>query len=231
MNILIIGGTRGIGKETALYLSENKDNFIIIAGRDEEALDKIASLGRHNNIYGIKLDLTALDYQEKSFREQLYTRFSILDILINNAGMLIKKDFMTFRNDEARLLIETNFLGPAAMIRLLKPLMARGSHIVNISSMGGFQGSSKYNGLSYYSSSKAALACLTECLAGEFREDGIIVNCLCLGSVQTKMFNEAFPGFKAPVNPKDMGVFIGDFAINGRKFFNGKILPVALNNP
>ncbi len=44
-------------------------------------------------------------------------------------------------------------------------MMHSGSHIVNISSMGGFQGSSKYKGLSYYSASKAALACLTECLA------------------------------------------------------------------
>ena len=109
--------------------------------------------------------------------------------------------------------------------------MAVDSHIVNISSMGGFQGSIKFRGLSYYSASKAALACLTECLATEFSEARINVNCLALGAVQTEMLNEAFPGYKAPVEAKEMAEFISDFAIKGHKFFNGKILPVAIGNP
>jgi NAD(P)-dependent dehydrogenase (short-subunit alcohol dehydrogenase family) len=127
--------------------------------------------------------------------------------------------------------MEVNFIAPASIIRIVKPLMKVGSHIVNISSMGGFQGSQKYKGLSYYSASKASLACLTECLASEFLEDGISVNCLALGSVQTEMLEEAFPGFKAPVKAKEMAEFISDFAMKGHKFFNGKILPVAVNNP
>jgi NAD(P)-dependent dehydrogenase (short-subunit alcohol dehydrogenase family) len=97
--------------------------------------------------------------------------------------------------------------------------------------MGGFQGSAKYKGLSYYSASKAAIACLTECLAKEFSEYGIRVNCLALGAVQTEMLDEAFPGYKAPVNAKQMAEFVSGFALNGHKFFNGKILPVAIGNP
>jgi NAD(P)-dependent dehydrogenase (short-subunit alcohol dehydrogenase family) len=109
--------------------------------------------------------------------------------------------------------------------------MAPGSHIVNISSMGGFQGSSKYRGLSVYSASKAALACLSECLALELASEGISVNCLALGSVQTEMFENAFPGFKAPLAPFEMAEFISYFAVSGNKYFNGKVLPVAVNNP
>jgi NAD(P)-dependent dehydrogenase (short-subunit alcohol dehydrogenase family) len=97
--------------------------------------------------------------------------------------------------------------------------------------MGGFQGSSKYKGLSYYSASKAALSCLSECLAEEFRESGIVVNCLALGSVQTEMLKEAFPGYKAPVTAREMAELIVDFAIKGRKYFNGKVIPVAFSNP
>ena len=97
--------------------------------------------------------------------------------------------------------------------------------------MGGFQGSVKYKGLAYYSASKAALACLTECLAVELAELGISANCLALGSVQTEMFENAFPGFKAPIQPAEMAAFISYFAVNGNKFFNGKILPVAVSNP
>jgi NAD(P)-dependent dehydrogenase (short-subunit alcohol dehydrogenase family) len=97
--------------------------------------------------------------------------------------------------------------------------------------MGGFQGSSKYRGLSYYSASKAALSCLSECLAEEFREDGIIVNCLALGSVQTEMLEEAFPGYEAPVKANEMAELIGEFAVKGSRFFNGKVIPVAFSNP
>ena len=90
-------------------------------------------------------------------------------------------------NSEGRLIMETNFLVRPRLLGIMKPMMTAGSHIVNISSMGGFQGGSKYKGLSYYSASKAALACLTECLAVEFRDSGISVNCLALGAVQTEM--------------------------------------------
>ena len=95
----------------------------------------------------------------------------------------------------------------------------------------GYQGSSKYKGLSYYSASKAAISSLSECLAGEFRDSGVAVNCLALGSVQTEMFEEAFPGHKAAVSAKEMAQFIVDFALKGNKFFNGKVLPVAVDNP
>lgn len=97
--------------------------------------------------------------------------------------------------------------------------------------MGGFQGSSKFPGLTAYSVSKGALAILTECLSEELKNPKIITNCLCLGAVQTEMLNKAFPGFDAPVKPSHMGSYIGNFLIEGAQFYNGKILPVALNNP
>lgn len=97
--------------------------------------------------------------------------------------------------------------------------------------MGGFQGSAKFPGLSAYSSSKAALACLTECLAEEFKDKNIAFNCLALGAVQTEMLNEAFPGYKAPLNASDMAAYIANFSINGHQYFNGKIIPVSLSTP
>jgi hypothetical protein len=57
------------------------------------------------------------------------------------------------------------------------------------------------------------------------------VNCLALGAVNTEMLTKAFPGYKAPINAKDMAEFIAGFALNGHKFMNGKIIPVAINNP
>ncbi len=175
--------------------------------------------------------MSKFESQSEKFIEYVSSRFTKTEVLINIAGTLINKDFLNISPAEGRIIMETNFFGPAALIKALKPFMAVDSHIVNISSMGGFQGSVKYRGLSYYSASKAALACLTECLANEFTEYRISVNCLALGSVQTEMLDEAFPGYKAPVEAKDMAEFISGFALKGHKFFNGKILPVAIGNP
>ena len=229
MNIVVNGGTRGIGKEIINFLAQDISNQIFVTGRNEKALNSLSV--RYKNVKSFSLDMSLFDIQYEKFRAAVSNHFERVDILINIAGFLISKDFLQTTNDEARLIMETNFFGPASLIRILKPTMSSGSHIVNISSMGGFQGSAKYKGLSYYSASKAALACLTECLATEFTEFGISVNCLALGAVQTEMLDEAFPGYKTPVDAKQMAEFISGFALTGHKFFNGKILPVALGNP
>jgi len=229
MNIIINGGTRGIGKELVIILAQNHENQIIVTGRNKKALKDLSL--KHNNVIAVPLDMLHFDNQSKAFSTAVAGYFTKVDILINNAGFLVAKDFLEMDNNEARMIMETNFFGPASLIRVLKPMMVSGSHIVNIASMGGFQGSTKYMGLSYYSASKAALVCLTECLASEFNGSGISVNCLALGAVQTEMFEEAFPGFSAPIDAKQMAEFISWFSLTGQKFFNGKILPVAIGNP
>jgi len=231
MNIIINGGSKGIGREIVLQLAEDKDNQILVTSRNEARLKELQMECLNDNVSYLRMDISELNNRIEAVRDQIYNRFSRVDILINVAGSLIVGDFMKLSDQDSRKMMETNFFGPAAFIRLLVPLMSAGSHIVNISSMGGYQGSSKYRGLSVYSASKAALSCLSECLAGELSESGISVNCLALGSVQTEMFENAFPGFKAPLGPKEMAEFIIYFAVNGNKYFNGKVLPVAVNNP
>jgi NAD(P)-dependent dehydrogenase (short-subunit alcohol dehydrogenase family) len=231
MNIIVSGGSKGIGREVVLSLATDKNNQILVTGRNEGSLKELQMECLNENVSYLSMDISELDKEIEPVKEEIYNRFSRVDILINIAGLLFVKDFMKLSNQEARNMMDTNFFGPAAFIKLLVPLMSAGSHIVNISSMGGFQGSSKYRGLSYYSASKAALSCLSECLAVELGETGISINCLALGSVQTKMFESAFPGFKAPLGPKEIAEFISYFAVNGNKYFNGKVLPVAVNNP
>ncbi|MCU0455860.1 MAG: SDR family oxidoreductase [Bacteroidales bacterium] len=231
MNIIVNGGTRGIGRELVLLLAKDPGNRILATGRDSKALKRLSSGAVNGNITGITLDMAFIDQQAKGFLKSVSACMKRVDILVNMAGSLVVEDFMKFSTAKARELMEINFFGPASLIRALRPLMRKGSHIVNISSMGGYQGSSKYRGLSYYSASKAAIACLSECLAEEFRDSGIAVNCLALGAVETSMFKEAFPGHTAPVKPGEMAGFIAGFAINGNRFFSGKVLPVAGSNP
>jgi len=231
MNIIVNGGTRGIGKEIVILLAREKSNKVLVTGRNDKILKQLSSGAEHKNVTAVTIDLLKFDSQMNSFLKAVTSVMKNVDILINTAGSLAVRDFLDFSNEKARVIMETNFFGPASVIRILKPLMKKGAHIVNISSMGGYQGSAKYKGLSYYSASKAAISCLSECLAVEFSGSGISVNCLALGAVQTEMFEKAFPGSQAPVSPMEMAEFIVGFALNGNRFFNGKVLPVAIGNP
>src|SRR5690606_37581299 len=99
-------------------------------------------------------------------------------------------------------------------------------HVVHIGSMGGFQDSVKFPSLAAYSASKAALACLAQCLAEEFKDQGVRSNCLAIGAAGTEMLRTAFPDYDAPVSAAAMGAYVARFAVEGHHWFNGKVLPV-----
>lgn len=156
-----------------------------------------------------------------------------VDVLVNNAGLLRNAPFSQLTDADFEEVYRTNVFAPVRLIRQLLPLMGgnRTTHIVNMGSMGGFQGSSKFPGLSAYSSSKSALAGLTECLAEEFNEQNIKVNCLAIGAVQTEMLAQAFPGFQASLTAGQMAAYVADFALNAHRYYNGKVLPVSSTTP
>ncbi len=234
MTILITGSSKGIGKELVYYFSENHPDYKIIAiSRDNKKLQEIKRDINSNNIYTISFDINNILNNNNELIDKIKEITQQIDILINNAGILINKPFIDFTYKDAQNIFNTNFFAPSALIKTLLPLLRKSTnpHIVNISSMGGFQGSSKFPGLSYYSASKAALANITECIAEEFKDLNIKINCLALGAVQTEMLNNAFPDYKAPLNAKEMAEFIANFSINGSKYFNGKIIPVSLSSP
>jgi NAD(P)-dependent dehydrogenase (short-subunit alcohol dehydrogenase family) len=152
---------------------------------------------------------------------------------IKNNLLYPNKAFDKIDYKELEIVYKVNVFAPFYLIQQLIHHLGRHSkaHVVNISSMGGFQGSAKFPGLSAYSSSKAAISGLTECLAEEFKDKNISVNCLAIGAVQTEMLDEAFPGYQAPLKPKEMAEYIYDFSLKGHKYFNGKILPVSSTTP
>ena len=150
--------------------------------------------------------------------------------MINNAGTLINKAFHELTHKDLTESYQVNVIGVIQSVQAVLPFMNK-SHIVNISSMGGFQGTMKFPGLAAYSTSKAALCSFTELFAEEYKETELKMNCLCLGAVQTEMLEEAFPGYKALLQPEEMAEYIVDFTINGGRFMNGKIIPVSLTTP
>ena len=154
-----------------------------------------------------------------------------VDVLINNSGTLINKPFKETTPAEFKRVYDVNVFGAAALTQAMLPFMKKDGHVVNISSMGGIQGSVKFPGLSAYSSSKGALITLTELLAEEYKETGPSFNVLALGAVQTQMLEEAFPGFKANTAAEEMAQYIMDFSLTGNKMYNGKVLQVSNSTP
>ncbi|MBK7182856.1 MAG: SDR family oxidoreductase [Bacteroidetes bacterium] len=236
MNIVITGASRGIGFELAKIFCLNTNNTIVITARSIEKLNELKQacirLNPNSKIIPIACDLSNSD-AVSNFILELNKHLSTIDILINNAGAIVNKPFLELSQADIEHVYKVNVFSVIALIQNLLPYMEQKtkSHIVNISSIGGFQGSAKFAGLSAYSSSKAALTCLTECLAEEFKDMNTAFNCLALGATQTEMLEEAFPGYKAPITAAQMAEYIADFSKNAQKYMNGKIIPVSLSTP
>jgi 3-oxoacyl-[acyl-carrier protein] reductase len=230
MFIVVTGASKGIGFELVKLLAQNKHTVLAIA-RNAKELDKLKKLSP-KNILTINGDVTLASTQTEVLalvKKQTKT----IDVLINNAGTLVNKPFQNIKASELQTVFNVNVFAPFLLTQILIPFMGKKNkgHIVNIGSIGGVQGASKFSGLSAYSSSKGALAILTECLALELKPLNIFCNCLALGAVQTEMLDKAFPGYKAPLNPKQMAEFIVNFSLTGHTYFNGKIIPVSLSTP
>ena len=230
MKILITGAGKGIGFECC-----------------KEAL----KLG--HEVFGVSRSVEQLKYLQNEYTENLHV-FSTnlisnnaiqslvseitsltasIDILINNAGLILNKSFFDINENELSQVFKTNVFVPFLLTQAVMPLMrnSQQKHIVNISSMGGVNGTSKFAGLSAYSSSKGALSTLTECLAEELKLENIRVNALAIGAVDTLMLREAFPGYKACVTACEMAKHIISFSTAQPILYNGKVIQVSNSTP
>lgn len=227
MNIVVTGAGRGIGLALVSQFLQNPEHQVWACSRDITALQAIES----PQLIAGAIDITASTAAE--IAQQVSEHFSAVDILVHNAGVLVNQPFEITLLEDWHRVFEVNLFSAVKINQALLPLLkkSKAAHIIHIGSMGGVQGSSKFPGLSAYSASKAALANLTECMAEELKADGIHVNCLALGAVDTEMLRTAFPDYSADMKSTDMAAFIADFSLNKRAYFNGKILSVAATTP
>ncbi len=234
MNIIVTGAAKGIGFEVVKVLAKHKQNHIVAISRNGKALKELVAdclrLYPEAKVIPYEFDLTQFEFYP-FIVQRIETFIHTCDILVNNAGKLVNKPFEHFSAEEFDDTFNVNVKSPFLLIQALLPMLKKGAHVVNIGSIGGVQGSKKFPGLAAYSASKGALAILTEVLAEELSEKEITVNCLAIGAVQTEMFQRAFPGAKALQNSAQIAHFIADFAVNGHKYFNGKVVPVSLSVP
>ncbi|WP_339889297.1 SDR family oxidoreductase [uncultured Flavobacterium sp.] len=223
-NIIITGTSRGIGYEMALQFANEGHNVLALSRKTPKTLIE------HKNITCLSVDLS-LDSAIDEVEDFIKNTFKKVDVLIHNAGALLHKPFEQISSGEFENIYKVNVFAVASLTRICIPYLQKGSHVVTISSMGGIQGSMKFAGLAAYSSSKGAVITLSELLAEEYKEQGISFNVLALGSVNTEMLQEAFPGYEAPLSALEMANYIHDFALTGNKYYNGKVLEVSSTTP
>ena len=222
--VVILGASQGIGAALVQHFAALQNTNVVALSRN---LAQMQVKFKHANVQCFALDIANDVHQQI----QQLPLTAPIDILINNAGLLINKPFAELTHADFTESYQVNVIGIMEATQALLPRLAKQAHIVNISSMGGFQGSLKFAGLAAYSTSKAALCAFTELFAEEYKSTQWKMNCLCLGAVQTEMLEAAFPGYIAPTQPAQMAQFIADFALHSGAFLNGKIIPVSSSNP
>jgi NAD(P)-dependent dehydrogenase (short-subunit alcohol dehydrogenase family) len=221
----ITGASRGIGLSLVKeYLANG--HLVVAVSRNTEQIDVDAQY--KNDLVKVSADISTENgiSEVKNKIEEL----GELNVLIHNAGQLVYKPFSKIGLNALKEVYGINVFAPFMLTQALYNLM-KSCHTISLSSIGGVEDSLKFPGLSAYSSSKAALNCLTQMWAEEFKDSDHTFNCLALGSVETEMFSEAFPGVSASCTPEEMASFIYNFDKSAPLVQNGKIISVSRSNP
>jgi len=192
---LITGAGRGVGRGIALQFAEAGANLVLIARTEselQETTNDCRKLGA--SVHAEVLDL-AQAVQIEGLFQHLETRSITIDILVNNAAVMIKSLMQDYRRSDLEMSFAVNVTAPMMLAQKAIAMMRRHRQgaIVNISSLSGCFGAEKFPGFGAYNISKYALWGLTEILAVENRDYGIRVNQVSLSAVDTRMFHEAAP--------------------------------------
>jgi len=184
-NVLVTGGSRGIGLVIAKRLADAGFNVIAVARRESEELRSAIGAAKQGNLHFRPCDLSAIDGLP-AFVKSLRDEFGPIYGLVNNAGIGTEGLLATMHNSDIEALVRLNVLSPVILTKyIVRHMMAdREGRIVNISSI---IASTGYNGLSVYGATKAAATGFTRSLAREVGKLGITVNAIAPGFIDTEL--------------------------------------------
>ena len=186
------GTRRGIGRATSLLCAAHGARVAVVDLEERDAAQTVAELaGPGHAAYGC-------DVRSRGSCEDLIGRvldeFGRIDVLVNNAGISQPQRFLDIRDQDYDLVMDVNLRGTFHLSQCLVPHLkaAKRGSIVNIASVAGQRGGGFYGG-AHYSASKAAILGLTKAMARELGPDGIRVNAVCPGLIDTDITKGGIP--------------------------------------
>lgn len=188
---VVTGATSGIGLAIAAKLASRKGNLVIVGRNEARGQEAVDRLSRE----GAKVVLVTADLADAAapvlIRERALATFGRIDVLINNAGILINGSVLDCSEADWDRVLDINLSSAFRMSRAILPTMIaqRAGSIVNVASDWALMGAKNATA---YCVSKAALAQLTRCMALDFAADGVRVNAICPGDTDTPMLDQAF---------------------------------------
>jgi 3-oxoacyl-[acyl-carrier protein] reductase len=184
-NVLVTGGSRGIGLAISRRLAAGGYNVIAVARRESEEWREAVAELKQGGLHFRAFDLSQID-AIPSFVKGLRDEFGVLYGLVNNAGIGTEGLLATMHNSEIEALLRLNVLSPVILTKyVVRHMMADGGgRIVNMSSIIATTG---YIGLSVYGATKAAASGFTRSLAREVGKLGITVNAIAPGFIDTEL--------------------------------------------
>lgn len=200
--VLITGASQGIGKATAFQFAQNGYR-VVLAARQYDRLQAVARELRDSGYPAIAIPADVRDYsQVQTLVEKAIDAYTAIDVLVNNAGIYISGPVEEFTLDDWHQAIDTNLWGYIHMVHALLPhfLERRSGAIVNVGSVGG---KVPLPYLAPYTTSKFAIAGLTEALHTELSPKGIHVGGVYPNIIKTSFLERAIFRGKSPEDTRD----------------------------
>jgi 3-oxoacyl-[acyl-carrier protein] reductase len=187
---VVTGASRGIGRAVAAAL----------AGAGARVAGCARNPGAGSDLFRCDVARAA---DVSRFADDVLGRLGAPDVLVNNAGIVARGRLDEMPVETWEAVMDANLKGTYLVTRAFLPAMRgrRGGRIVNIASISGRQGTAL---LTAYCAAKHGVVGLTRALAAELRDDGIAVNAVCPGSVDTAMLQAGLPGAKPDMSPEDV---------------------------
>ncbi len=200
----ITGGSEGIGLESALALSAEGAR-VAICGRRADSIEKAATAIRKATnaaeVLALSVDVTVPGEPER-FIAEVMTRFGRLDILVNNAGREALGSFEEIDDDAWQQDLDLKLFAAIRCARAAIPLMrhAGGGRIINMTHVGAKQPRARSMPTSV---TRAAGIALTKALSKELAPDGILVNTVCVGIIESSQWERKRAAMASPISPQE----------------------------
>lgn len=235
--VIVSGGTRGIGFETVREFLDHGAKVVLLGSKQasvDKALAQLAEEGKQDHLLGFYPDLSS-EASITAMLEEVTQKFGTVDILVNNAGISDAKTIDDYDDNHFAAVMNINVDALFRLTRLCVPMMKQKGKgvIVNTSSMVSLYAQAAG---SAYPTSKFAVNGLTKALARELGKDGIRVNAVAPGIIETDMVKALDPkmiaamGARVPLQrlgkPEDIAQAILFLASDAASYVNGAVLSV-----